>query len=185
VKIEILYFDGCPNRDATLERVKEVLHQEDLSAEIVEVNVRDAARAQAHQFLGSPTVRIDGLDVEPAARKSKDFGLMCRTYPEGGGRVGVPPLALIRAALKERHPAPHPHRCRKTVVTRTLALFRRLFLPGHNLRAALGAPISPADPSTCVSSSPEAHPKTAFRRSMNRALRRSGRRVPGCRRENR
>jgi hypothetical protein len=101
MKIEVLHFDGCPNHDATLERVKEVLHQEGLSAEIVEVNVRDAASAQAHQFLGSPTVRIDGLDVEPVARQSRDFGLMCRTYPEGGGRVGVPPLALIRTALRE------------------------------------------------------------------------------------
>jgi hypothetical protein len=108
VKIEILYFNGCPNHDTTLERVKEVLHQEDLSAEIVEVNVRDAASAQAHQILGSPTVRIDGLDIELSARQSKDFGLMCRTYTEGGGRVGVPPLALIRAALREAPPAPHP-----------------------------------------------------------------------------
>jgi hypothetical protein len=101
MRIEVLYFDGCPNHDATVERVKEALHQEGLSAEIVEVNVRDAASAQAHQFLGSPMVRIDGLDVEPAARQSKDFGLMCRTYLEGGGRERVPPLALIRAALRE------------------------------------------------------------------------------------
>ena len=81
--------------------MKDALRQEGLSAEIVEFNLRDAASAQAHQFLGSPTVRIDGLDVEPAARQSKDFGLMCWTYTEGGGRVGVPPLALIRAALRE------------------------------------------------------------------------------------
>jgi hypothetical protein len=101
MKIEVLYFDGCPNHDVTVERMKEALHQEGVSAEIVEFNVRDAASAQAHQFVGSPTARIDGLDIEPAARSSQDFGLMCRTYTEGGGRVGVPSLALIRTALRE------------------------------------------------------------------------------------
>ena len=49
-------------------------------------------------FLGSPTVRINGVDVEPSAHQRTSFGLMCRTY-EGNG--GVPPEELIDRAITE------------------------------------------------------------------------------------
>ena len=101
MNIQILYFDECPNHGPTLERVKEALRQEGLTAELVEVNVRDEATAQSVRFLGSPTIQIDGMDVEATARSSKDFGMMCRTYGDSGKRVGIPPIDLIRAALRE------------------------------------------------------------------------------------
>src|SRR5712692_3981769 len=101
MKIEILYFHGCPNYGPTVERVKEALRQEGLTADIVEINVGDDSTARSVGFLGSPSVRIDGLDIEPSVRPSKAFGMMCRTYTEAGRRVGPPPLELIRAALRE------------------------------------------------------------------------------------
>ena len=102
MKIEILYFDECPNHGPTVERVKDALRQEGQAAEVIEVNVRDQAAAQSLGFLGSPTIRIDGVDIEPAARLSKHFGLMCRTYTDAGKQVGSPPLDLIRSALTRR-----------------------------------------------------------------------------------
>ena len=101
MKIEVLYFDGCPSHRSTVERVKEALRQEGLSAEIVEIGVQDNATAQSVGFLGSPTVRIDGVDVEPSARNSKEFGMMCRTYSAGSGRLGVPTQEMIQTALRE------------------------------------------------------------------------------------
>ena len=50
------------------------------------------------KFLGSPTVRINGVDIEPSARSRTDFGMMCRRYEDGSG---VPPKDLIRAAVLE------------------------------------------------------------------------------------
>ena len=110
MKVELFYFDGCPNYAPTAERVKEVLQQEGVAAEVVDVNVPDDATARSLGFLGSPTVRIGGLDIEPSARLSKDFGVMCRTYADGGRQVGTPPLDLIRTALREAaggHSAAH------------------------------------------------------------------------------
>jgi copper chaperone CopZ len=101
MKVEILYFDGCPHYRPAVEQVKEALRQERLTAELVEINVPDAARARELKFLGSPTIRVDGEDIEPAARSSTSFGLMCRTYADGSRHTGVPPLALIRAALRD------------------------------------------------------------------------------------
>jgi hypothetical protein len=59
--------------------------------------VADANAARELRFLGSPTVRINGMDIEPSARSRNYYGMMCRTY-DGGG---VPPEDLIRMAVSE------------------------------------------------------------------------------------
>ena len=62
----------------------------------------DAARAQELGFLGSPSIRIDGLDVEPEARGLQTFGFGCRTYSDAEGRQsGLPSISVIRRALTE------------------------------------------------------------------------------------
>ena len=101
MKVEILYLAGCPNYSPAVGRVQEALRQEGVLAEMVEVEVSDAATARTVGFLGSPSVRIDGQDVEPPARSAQEFGLMCRTYPDNGRHAGVPPLEWIRAAVRE------------------------------------------------------------------------------------
>ena len=101
MKIEILYFSGCPNHAPAVDRVREVLEQEGMSADMVELEVKDAVTAEIVRFLGSPSIRIDGRDVEQTARTACGFGLMCRTYIDEGRRAGVPPRELIRAAVRE------------------------------------------------------------------------------------
>ena len=101
MKVEILYFSGCPNHALAVESVREVLRQEAAPADIVEVEVKDTAAAQEVGFLGSPTIRVDGQDVETAVRAGGAFGMTCRTYIDGGRRAGIPPLEWIRAAVRE------------------------------------------------------------------------------------
>ena len=95
--IEILYFDGCPNHEPTLDIVREVLDELGLSAEIREVGIETPDAAEAHRFVGSPSIRVDGVDIEPAARKQTEFALSCRMY----GDVGVPPKELLVEALRK------------------------------------------------------------------------------------
>jgi len=95
IRIEVLYFEGCPNHFATLERINAVLRDESCSAEVKEVLVQDELTAQRKQFLGSPTVRVNGIDIEPGASGGKDFGLMCRRYAGG-----APSHELIRTAVR-------------------------------------------------------------------------------------
>jgi hypothetical protein len=101
VRVEILYLLGCPNHVPAVDRVREVLRQEGTPGEMVEVEVKDAAAAQQVGFLGSPSIRVDGQDVEAAARAGRAFGMMCRTYIDAGRRAGVPPPEWIRAAVRE------------------------------------------------------------------------------------
>lgn len=101
MKVEVLYFTGCPNHAPAVTQVREVLQQEAVSAETVEVEVNDADAARALCFLGSPTIRVNGQDVETSARDAQAFGLTCRTYAAGGYRAGLPPVEWLRAAIRE------------------------------------------------------------------------------------
>jgi hypothetical protein len=101
MKIEILYFAGCPNHKPAVEALREVLREEGVSAEIVEVNVRDASMAREIKFLGSPSFRVNGLDVEPEMRAARDYGMMCRTYAVEGRREGLPSREMLRKAVSE------------------------------------------------------------------------------------
>src|SRR5260370_4083818 len=96
MKIEVLSFDGCPNHNPAVERVQQLLREEGVSAEVLEVNVSDASIAQRVGFLGSPSVRINGLDVEQEARAAREYGMMCRTYSVDGQREGCPCRATVR-----------------------------------------------------------------------------------------
>ena len=100
-RIEILYFDGCPNHEparALVERVAAEL-QFDPTIELVEVADTDSAAAL--RFLGSPTVRVDGRDVEPGASERHEFVLACRVYRTERGLAGQPEEGWIRDALTE------------------------------------------------------------------------------------
>lgn len=102
VKVEVLYFKGCPNHKPVVEQVRQALRSEQINVPVYEVEVADAAMAQRVGFLGSPSVRIDGLDVEPEAHGLQTFGFGCRTYSDSGGRrFGLPSIGTIRQALTE------------------------------------------------------------------------------------
>ena len=102
VTIEILYFEGCPNHPPTVDRVREILERLGLDAEVVEVEVQRLEDAPRLRFLGSPSVRVNGVDVEPAARTRTDYGFACRTYPEG---AGMPSERMIEEAVLSLAPA--------------------------------------------------------------------------------
>ncbi len=94
LQIEVLYLKDCPHHLPTLERINWVLREEGCLADVREVLVPDRDTAQNWNFLGSPSVRVNGTDLEPAASNSGNFGLMCRRYAGG-----VPSAELIRAAI--------------------------------------------------------------------------------------
>ncbi|GAC1432906.1 MAG: hypothetical protein NVS1B11_00020 [Terriglobales bacterium] len=102
MKVEVLYFKGCPNHLPTVERVRETLHGMGLHEEIREIEVDTQDKAEATAFLGSPSVRINGVDVEPSARGVRTFGLTCRTYIDDGPRTGLPSRELISDAIAEQ-----------------------------------------------------------------------------------
>jgi hypothetical protein len=96
MRIEVLYFEGCPNYLPTVDRLRTVLRQEGVQTEVFEVEVKDESAAKALKFFGSPTIRVNGLDIEADLHDVKETGFACRRYSGG-----VPSEEMIRAALKE------------------------------------------------------------------------------------
>ena len=100
MKVEILYFEGCPNHDLADRRVREVLEEMGIQAKIVYVNVKDENTVQEVRFPGSPTVRVNGEDVAPG-KHGEPFSMRCRLYPTESGFDGAPNKDAIRTAIEK------------------------------------------------------------------------------------
>lgn len=101
MKIELLYFSGCTTYQEAETLIEEVVHSLGVAAEVGSQGVETQEDAARLRFLGSPTIRVDGMDIDPAARSSTDYGLKCRVYRNGNRFVGVPPRELLEHAIKE------------------------------------------------------------------------------------
>ncbi len=98
--VEILFFDGCPNHESARALVERVSAELGLEPEIRLVNVRDDEAARRLQFLGSPTIRVDGRDVDPHTEEREDYALSCRVYRTERGFAGQPAESWVRTALR-------------------------------------------------------------------------------------
>ena len=95
--IEILYFEGCPNREPAIDLAREVVSELGLVVEIQEVEILTAKDAERLRFLGSPSIRVNGADIEPEASEWKEYALSCRMY----NGQGLPPRELLLDALRD------------------------------------------------------------------------------------
>jgi hypothetical protein len=98
-RVEIFYFEGCPNHVRALELVERVAGELRLQPDIELVEVPDDEAATRLRFLGSPTVRVEGQDVEPGAEERSDFALSCRVFRTDAGIIGQPDERWVRDAL--------------------------------------------------------------------------------------
>jgi hypothetical protein len=99
-QVEVLVFDGCPNVDTALSRARTAIDATNVRAELRLVRVASNDDARRLRFLGSPSVRVDGVDVDRTAKHRDDFGLQCRIYSVEGRLDGAPPADWIAAALR-------------------------------------------------------------------------------------
>ncbi len=97
--LEILYFDGCPNHQPALALVERLSGELGIDPEIRLVNIPDHESAQRLRFLGSPTIRVGGVDVDPHTAERSDYALSCRLFRTDNGVAGQPDERWVRAAL--------------------------------------------------------------------------------------
>jgi hypothetical protein len=103
--VELLYFDGCPGIERVMPMVGPVA--EAAGARVVTRRLETSQEAETQRFLGSPTVRVDGVDVEPGAEQRSDYGLKCRLYQTADGLTGVPEEHWVRDALRRATSSEH------------------------------------------------------------------------------
>jgi hypothetical protein len=101
VRIELLHWEGCPSLDETRELLEDVLRERGLDATIDVRHVGTHEEAEAADFHGSPTIRIDGRDVDPAGASGQRVALACRIYRLPDGRASpVPSREMLEEALR-------------------------------------------------------------------------------------
>lgn len=98
MKIELLYFDGCPSWQTALENLKVALQQEDISEPITMLEIKDDEQAAQEKFLGSPSIRINGRDLWFENREN--YSLSCRVYGTPAGVKGYPTVDMLRSRIK-------------------------------------------------------------------------------------
>jgi hypothetical protein len=97
--VEVLTFRGCPHAEPALELVRRVVAESRVGAIVRRVDVPDAEAAAAQRFLGSPTIRVDGRDIEPGVAERNRYVLSCRIYRTRAGLTGQPDEQWLREAL--------------------------------------------------------------------------------------
>lgn len=98
--VTFLYFEDCPSHEQALARLRQVIAEEGIEAEIEIVQVETEEQAEQWSFIGSPTIRIEGQDIDPPPA-GMTFALACRAYRREDGRITpLPPPELIRRGLR-------------------------------------------------------------------------------------
>lgn len=97
--VEILSFAGCPNHLGAIALVEHVSAELGLDPEIRVLDVPDQEAAQRLRFLGSPTIRVGGRDVDPHPGERSEYGLSCRVFRTETGIAGQPDERWVREAL--------------------------------------------------------------------------------------
>ena len=101
MKIDLLWFEDCPNHEAAEQILSEVLAEFGVTDPIERIEVPDEATGNLVIFPGSPTIRIDGKDVEPGWEPCDDCTPRCRLYLTSEGLRGVPETEWVRAAVEK------------------------------------------------------------------------------------
>ncbi|MGZ6317049.1 MAG: DF family (seleno)protein [Anaerolineales bacterium] len=101
MKIDLLYFDGCPSWQTGLENLRSAIAREGLQADIHVVPVTDDEQAASLRFLGSPSYIVDGEDLWPEIRAA--YHLSCRVYMTPEGIKGAPTIAMLQEKLRTNH----------------------------------------------------------------------------------
>jgi metal-sulfur cluster biosynthetic enzyme len=76
LKVTLLYTEGCPATPNTIERIRGCVDELGVRVELRKVRIDSQEEADRSRFLGSPTVQINGIDIDPSVRESKIFGFM-------------------------------------------------------------------------------------------------------------
>jgi hypothetical protein len=99
--IEVLYVQDCPNYQGALALVERVQGELGIDAELRTTLILDQAAAEQARFPGSPTVRVDGHDVEPGSEPATEYTVACRLYRLEHRFAGQPEERWVREALQQ------------------------------------------------------------------------------------
>ncbi len=99
MQIEFLWFDGCPNHETARQLLTETMDEAGIHVAVEDIQVENEEAARAQRFQGSPSIRVNGDDIDPISLDEMPYGMACRIYFTPDGAQGWPAEELIREAL--------------------------------------------------------------------------------------
>lgn len=72
----ILYHEGCPATPKAIKVIEDCIKESGIPVGLRKILIKTQEEAEKWRFLGSPTVQINGIDIDPRARHAKVFGFM-------------------------------------------------------------------------------------------------------------
>jgi hypothetical protein len=88
MRVEVLYFDGCPTYLKAEKTLHGILEEKGVDAEVELVAINTAEEARELRFPGSPTIRVDGEDLFPVPERA-EYALGCRILRKPGRLEGI------------------------------------------------------------------------------------------------
>lgn len=99
MRVSFLYYEECPSHELALERLHEIMAEERIPGEVEVFKVETEEQARELRFVGSPTIRVDGQDIDPPS--DFRYALTCRAYRLEDDRISpLPSKDMIRRALR-------------------------------------------------------------------------------------
>lgn len=99
-RVELLWFKDCPNHRAVRTMLGELIDELTPGTKLEDIDATDPVVAERHRFPGSPTVRVDGRDVDPSFEDPGDYTPRCRLYWTAEGLRGLPERRWVEEALR-------------------------------------------------------------------------------------
>jgi hypothetical protein len=75
MKVKVVSIEGCGATSPTIALLKETAKEMGLRIKLEHIVVKTPEEAKKHRHIGSPTVQINGLDIDPGARGINQFGV--------------------------------------------------------------------------------------------------------------
>src|SRR3954454_12111410 len=99
MRVRFLFYEDCPSHELALERLRDVLAEEGIDADVEVLKVESEEQAQELRFVGSPTILVNDEDIDPPPPNSH-YALTCRAYGLEDGRISpLPSWDMIRRAI--------------------------------------------------------------------------------------
>ncbi|HJM74569.1 MAG TPA: DUF2703 domain-containing protein [Dehalococcoidia bacterium] len=101
MNIVLMLTESCSHHDQAREVLQEAIAETGVDVEVEEIQVRTDEEAHNAKVIGSPTIRVDGLDVEHADREPPETSPNCRYYNSPSGWLPVPDKGMIVRAIEK------------------------------------------------------------------------------------
>jgi hypothetical protein len=101
--VEFLWFSDCPNQATARQMLEDIIAELAPGTPIRDLDATDPLTAERVRFPGSPTIRVDGRDVDPSYVDPGDYTPRCRLYRTESGLRGLPERRWIEDALRSSH----------------------------------------------------------------------------------